>query len=477
MNRYQRISRSRTQRWHAALRLLAVIILLLPAAPVRAQDTQPGGAIYIVQAGDTLWDISLRFGVTMDELISANGITDGAQLKEGDQLRIPGLEGVDGILTTESVPLGESLNSLSRGAGIAPEILVRLNHLVSPQEIYAGMSLIIPQSEETNLYGQRAIVTNGQSLLELAVLKNTSPWTLSNFNHLPGNWAALPGDVLRTPGQDDLGPGALPESISALEINTLPLIQGQTSVITVTTDVEAAFSGFLGAYPLHFFNDGKNNYIALQGIHAMQEPGNYPLVIQGMFADGTSFGFTQNIAIRAGSFPFDPPLTVDPSTIDPAITQPENELWSSLSAPATPLKMWQGIFAFPAPAAFYDCYTSWYGDRRSYNESPYDYFHTGLDFCTGSGTEIYSVAPGTVVFAGTLTVRGNAVMIDHGWGVYTAYMHLSELRVKPGDQVTTGQLIGISGGTGRVAGPHLHWEVIIGGIQVEPLDWLAHQYP
>jgi spore germination protein len=192
---------------------LAVIILLLPAAPVRAQDTQPGGAIYIVQAGDTLWDISLRFGVTMDELISANGIADGAQLKEGDQLRIPGLEGVDGILTTDSVPLGESLNSLSRRVGIAPEILVRLNHLVSPQEIYAGMSLIIPQSEETNLYGQRAIVTNGQSLLELAVLKNTSPWTLSNTNHLPGNWAALPGDVLRTPGQDDL-PGALPESIS-----------------------------------------------------------------------------------------------------------------------------------------------------------------------------------------------------------------------------------------------------------------------
>jgi murein DD-endopeptidase MepM/ murein hydrolase activator NlpD len=314
-------------------------------------------------------------------------------------------------------------------------------------------------------------------LLELAVLKNTSPWTLASANHLPGNWAALPGDVLRTPGQAVSGPGALPEAISELEINILPLSQGQTGVITVTAATEATFSGFLGAYPLHFFNDGKGNYITMQGIHAMQEPGNYPLTIQGTFADGTTFGFTQLINIQAGRFPYDPPLVVDPATLDPAITKPENDLWSSLSAPATPIKMWQGIFAFPAPPAFYDCYTSWYGDRRSYNDSPYNYFHTGLDFCTGAGTEIYSVAPGTVVFAGPLTVRGNAVMIDHGWGVYTAYMHLSETRINTGDQVIAGQLIGISGGTGRVAGPHLHWEVIVGGVQVQPLDWLAYQYP
>ena len=257
----------------------------------------------------------------------------------------------------------------------------------------------------------------------------------------------------------------------------MPFVQGQTGVITITAAVEASFSGLLGDYPLHFFNDGKNNYIALQGIHAMQEPGNYPLTIQGSFADGTPFGFTQLINVQAGRFPYDPPLTVDPTTIDPAVTGPENELWSSLSAPATPLKMWQGSFAFPAPAAFYDCYTSWYGDRRSYNDSPYNYFHTGLDVCTGAGTEIYATAPGTVVFAGPLTVRGNAVMIDHGWGVYTAYMHLSEITVTTGTQVSSGQLIGISGGTGRVAGPHLHWEVIVGGIQVEPMDWLAYQFP
>ena len=68
-------------------------------------------------------------------------------------------------------------------------------------------------------------------------------------------------------------------------------------------------------------------------------------------------------------------------------------------------------------------------------------------------------------------------MINHGWGVYTGYMHQSEILVKPGDIVKAGQLIGRVGGTGRVQGPHLHWEVWVGGVQVDPLDWLEQAYP
>ena len=477
MNYPRKASKSRLNPCLAAVQLLAVFLLFLPTAPANAQDQQTGGAVYIVQGGDTCWDISLRFGVTLDELVAVNNNLSCSSLKEGDRLLIPGLEGVNGVLTTQYVPLGESLNSLSRTYGVSTETLARLNHLVSADEIYVGMSLIIPQKEQVNPYGKRAVLSNGQSLLELAVLNNTSPWTITAVNNLPGIQTALPGDVLRVPGESGSGPGALPEVISALEINSSPLVQGQTGVITITTSIEASFSGFLGSYPLHFFSDGKQNYIALQGIHAMQKAGNYPLTIQGIFADGTPFGFTQQINIQEGRFPYDPPLTVDPTTLDPTVTKPENELWTSLSTPATTAKVWQDKFTFPAPIAFYDCYTSWYGDRRSYNDSPYNYFHTGLDVCTGAGTEIYTAAAGTVVFADLLTVRGNAVMVDHGWGVYTAYMHLSEIRVKAGDQVIAGQLIGISGGTGRVEGPHLHWEIIVGGIQVEPLDWLAYRYP
>jgi murein DD-endopeptidase MepM/ murein hydrolase activator NlpD len=68
-------------------------------------------------------------------------------------------------------------------------------------------------------------------------------------------------------------------------------------------------------------------------------------------------------------------------------------------------------------------------------------------------------------------------MIDHGWGVYSAYMHQAEIKVEEGDQVQAGQVIGIVGQTGRVNGPHLHLEIWAGGVQVDPLDWLENVYP
>ena len=84
---------------------------------------------------------------------------------------------------------------------------------------------------------------------------------------------------------------------------------------------------------------------------------------------------------------------------------------------------------------------------------------------------------GKVVFTGLLTVRGNATIIDHGWGVYSGFYHQSKILVKVGDTVTPGQIIGEIGGTGRVTGPHLHWDLFINGIQVNPLDWLDRAYP
>jgi murein DD-endopeptidase MepM/ murein hydrolase activator NlpD len=127
--------------------------------------------------------------------------------------------------------------------------------------------------------------------------------------------------------------------------------------------------------------------------------------------------------------------------------------------------------------AYAECYSSRFGNRRSYNGGEYLYFHTGLDFCGQVGHPIYAAASGVVVFADSLTVRGKATMIDHGWGIYTAYMHQSEIFVSVGDHVEKGQLIGAVGNTGRVEGPHLHFEVLVGGVQVDPLDWLNQEFP
>jgi murein DD-endopeptidase MepM/ murein hydrolase activator NlpD len=81
------------------------------------------------------------------------------------------------------------------------------------------------------------------------------------------------------------------------------------------------------------------------------------------------------------------------------------------------------------------------------------------------------------VFASPWTVRGNATIIDHGWGVYSGFWHQSKFNVQAGDVVEQGQVIGEVGGTGRVTGAHLHWELWVNGVQVDPMDWLTQTYP
>jgi murein DD-endopeptidase MepM/ murein hydrolase activator NlpD len=185
------------------------------------------------------------------------------------------------------------------------------------------------------------------------------------------------------------------------------------------------------------------------------------------------------VLVTAGDYPREDILLNDPSTIDPATTESELQNILALTAPFTPVRYWNGIFN--SPAVDPNCFTSRYGTRRTYKVINSDFevpgFHTGLDFCGGEGLQITASAPGKVVFAAPLTVRGNATIIDHGWGVYSGIWHQSAIFVHVGDVVEQGQVIGLVGGTGRVTGAHLHWEVWVNGVQVNPLNWLDQAYP
>jgi murein DD-endopeptidase MepM/ murein hydrolase activator NlpD len=172
-------------------------------------------------------------------------------------------------------------------------------------------------------------------------------------------------------------------------------------------------------------------------------------------------------------------LYVPADTIDPSVTDPENQNLFAMTSVFTPTQYWNGIFT--SPAIYPDQFTSRYGTRRTYKGIGTDLtiqgFHTGLDFAGGEGLQIFAPAPGKVIFAAPLTVRGNATIIDHGFGVYSGFWHQSEILVNVGDLVGQGQVIGLVGGTGRVTGAHLHWEVWVNGVQVNPLDWLNQVYP
>lgn len=457
--------------------------MLWPLGSGNAQQQQPDGPVYIVESGDTLSGIARRFGVSTDELAQVNSISNLNQISEGDQLVIPGLEGVQGFLTTTSVPFGETLTSFSRRYHIPEGMLARLNHLTSPADLYAGASLVIPVQEEPGPGRQRAALAHGNSLLELAVQMDSSPWKLVQENSLHNQWDVLAGEVLQVVGNYPDGPGALPGEINSITIDSLPFLQGKTGVVRLEGSDNIQLSGMLMEHEFNFYKVDSSNYVALQGVHAMTPPGLYPLSVQGTLEDGTPFSFTQSVEVGSVSYPFDRPLDVDPATTDPAVTGPEDSLWRDLTKTKSPERLWSQVFKLPStlPAAYCldtnDCWSSRFGNRRSYNGSPYNFFHTGLDIVGQVGADILAPAPGIVVYTGELTVRGNATMIDHGWGVYTGYMHQSEILVAVGERVETGQVIGLVGRTGRVEGPHLHWEVWVGGVQVDPLDWLLGAYP
>lgn len=459
----------------ATLSFLTLVSLILSIGFAKAQSTIANGPVYIVQEGDYLSNIAYRFHVSQQDLQLANGITDPNQITLGERLVIPGLEGIQGVLTTENVPFGETLQSLSLRYHLPTKILERLNHITSPNELYVGFSLVTLQNDYPLSPGKRSILRAGQSLLELAVLNDTDPWALLADNQLDNTSQVLPGEVFHVPGEEDAGPGGLLPSITSASISSL--VQGRTVEIQLAGLNNLSLSGSLVGHPLNFFQDADKHYVALQGLPSRVEPGLYPIELSIFDSTVTQYSFSQMALITSGDYYLEIIPNVDPTTLDPAITEPEDQLWSQLFSTVTPEKLWEGIFLAPVDSAFAGCYTSWYGARRSYNGSAYNYVHTGQDLCGQVGDPIYAAADGVVIYTGLLTVRGNATMIDHGWGVYSAYMHQSETLVNVGDQVNAGQLIGRVGNTGRAEGPHLHFEIIVGGVQVDPLEWLNQVFP
>jgi murein DD-endopeptidase MepM/ murein hydrolase activator NlpD len=162
---------------------------------------------------------------------------------------------------------------------------------------------------------------------------------------------------------------------------------------------------------------------------------------------------------------------LDPVTsrlLAPEIVNAELAQRTSIYATYTPQKLWSGPFLKPSSAAVGDIY----GLARSYNHGPVTSYHSGLDFMALEDSYVVAAAGGWVAFSGSLPVRGNSVIIDHGMGVFTGYHHLSDVNVAKGQSVQAGDLIGLSGHTGLASGPHLHWEVLIRGIEVDGLLWL-----
>jgi len=454
----------------------------IPPSSVRA-ETPSAGPTYIVQEGDSLWSIAQRFDVNISDLEAINNLSDPT-IYIGEKLVIPGLEGLSGTLVFEPVQYGQTLRSLARQYHVDESVLRKINHIVSPAELYAGYSLTLLQQDNQSYWTTRAGLDKGETLLELAVQQKTDPWTLAQFNELSGTWDALPGDALYLPAdKSTTASTGLPPAFISTQVDALPIVQGTTVQVKVVSSQSVALGGLLLNHPLHFYSAGDNSFVALQGIEADANPGLYPLQLDATLPDGSIQSFQQMVPVVSGNYPHDATIYyVKPDTIDPQVTGPDADKVRALTAASTPDKYWQGQFTSPASVyASQTFISSPFGIGRSYigigTTLKLETYHTGMDYAGGTGQPITAPAAGIVVFTGPLVVCGNATYIYHGWGVYSGICHQSAIKVTVGQMVHQGDLIGLVGDTGRALGPNLHWEVWVNGVQVNPTQWLSESYP
>ena len=163
---------------------------------------------------------------------------------------------------------------------------------------------------------------------------------------------------------------------------------------------------------------------------------------------------------------------VNPKKVKPPKSE-ENRIYKEyleskkIYATVTKKRYWNRPFLIPLTSKI----TSAYGNARVFNGSLKS-FHSGTDFRAMTGTKIRAVNNGVVVAASKRYYSGNAVIIDHGEGIYSSYSHLSKIDVKKGQKIKQGEELGLSGATGRVTGPHLHFSIIIDSKKIDPLDFI-----
>jgi len=154
------------------------------------------------------------------------------------------------------------------------------------------------------------------------------------------------------------------------------------------------------------------------------------------------------------------------------VQQSEDRRLLSTYSIVTPVRFWDGAFTMPVNGALGSPFGSW----RLYNGTVQKR-HTGYDLRAAFGTPVLASASGRVVLSRPLDIHGENVVIDHGWGVFSEYAHLSARYVVPGQFVLQGDVIGLSGNTGRSTGPHLHWEIAVNGIWVNPVAFTQLKLP
>ena len=254
-------------------------------------------------------------------------------------------------------------------------------------------------------------------------------------------------------------------------VNGAPVLLAVTAPATLNS-----LSGTWMGHELGFDRSSGKNWFALAGVSLETKPGKYPLKLEGVTASGERVLFERTLLVTAAKYPT-VKLTVSKEFTAPSPEQQEKikadqELKHDVFSRVSPEREWSGSFSAPVNAETSDPF----GTRRIFNGVTKS-VHQGLDYRVGPNTPGSAVNRGTVILARPLYFEGNCVVIDHGQGLLSLYMHLAELKVKEGQQVERGTPVGLSGATGRATGPHLHLAVRWQGVYLNPAALLKLPLP
>ena len=344
--------------------------------------------------------------------------------------------------------------------------------LFSPQSSMwlpsAGTPAAGSASELPRLAGQSYLVQPGDTLSQIAARFQVDSASLATANGLKDPDHIEVGQSLRL-DLPALLPATLPLDGDLLRVQAWPWppIQGQTLAVWLEARRPVSFELRLdgAAYPV--IGQGRRGW-ALVPIPSLTSPGDKALLVT---AGDTVVAIP--VPVEAGTFDmYHIPAAVSRPILDQArkVRAEAVRLTALVSSRSATGWTPRGRFGSPLEGDF--AHSSPYGSRRTYEPNPAVSAHEGEDFSAPAGTPVTAPAAGVVVLAEPLFVRGNAVVLDHGSGVFTGYWHLQELAVRQGDRVEPGQLLGRVGSTGLSTGAHLHWELRVNGVAVDPLQWV-----
>ena len=220
---------------------------------------------------------------------------------------------------------------------------------------------------------------------------------------------------------------------------------------------------------VRFYQAADGVWHGLVGIDLLVEPGDHDVALHIRPVRGAVIARVYTLTVELKAYPTRQ-LTVAPRYVEPPPEVGERiaseaRQQAAIFAIATGDRLWRGSWGRPVTGQA----TSAFGSRSVFNGQPRNP-HSGADFRAAEGTPVTAPNVSMVVLTGDTYFSGGSVILDHGWGLYSYFAHLSKILVEKGDLVELGQVIGHAGATGRVTGPHLHWTLRLNGARVDPLS-------